>query len=82
MTLLEFIGKAKYDPSNSKSIYGEVEKTFYGRPLYTARHQLLLLRGKPQMLGYLSEDEANLLQDELGKFIADAINEKIEREKL
>ncbi len=79
-TIVEFIGKKVTYEKNGQRIWG-LDKN--------DRHQLLLdLRGWGAIQnlfkdkkGALDEKAANKFQDELGEWIADAINQKLEKEK-
>lgn len=73
MTIKEHIGKAKYDP-HGMLIHADREHGEY-KPIAD-------VRGWAIIDGHFdSEEEAWLFMDQLGQFITDAINEKIEREK-
>jgi hypothetical protein len=71
MTPAEFIGKAKFD-EGSGYIFGNAPN---------GERIVAELRGWGTISNYFQfSDDAVAFQDQLGQFIADAINEKIERE--
>ncbi len=72
-TTPEYIGTAKYDPTGQ--IVWAVDKNDGLQMLANVRGW-----GRIQNM-FRDHDKAASFQDEIGQFIADAINEKIEREK-
>ena len=73
MTIKEFIGKAEYDP------LGTMIWSIRGKEM----QMLADIRGWGTIQNmFKTEAEAAEFQDELGRFIKNAINEKIEREVL
>ena len=79
ITVIKFIGTAKYDENGGQYIWGIDSK---------GGHQMLAdvrAWGAIQNLfktskGVIDMEVAEQFQDDLGKFIADAINEKVKRE--
>jgi hypothetical protein len=70
MTIQEFIGKAVYDPTGTM-IFAE-QKTGHMQYLLDVRGW-----GAIQNL-FKTVEEAEAFQDQIGRFVADAINEKLE----
>jgi len=72
-TIKDFIGTAKFDENGGGYIWG-VDKQ--------DGHQMIAeVRGWGAIQNLFPDDQtkAELFQDELGKFIADAINEKLKK---
>ena len=72
MTIKEFIGKAEYDPS--------------GTMIWATRGKEMQLLADIRGWGAIQNlfktvEEAAKFQDEIGRFITDAINEKIQKEE-
>jgi len=80
--LSKFIGEAYYD-KHGQMIFGK-QKDGNNQMLLNVRgwgaiQHLFLVKGKPTYDDW--EKDAGKFQDDYGKFVADAINEKIERDK-
>ena len=78
--LLKYIGKAKYDEFGSGYIWGINEKNEH-EMLADIDKNGVRVRGWGAIQNmFKSEEEAEQFQDMVGRFVADAINEKIERD--
>ena len=73
--IIKFIGKAEFDKHGSGYIWGI-------DPSNNGMQMIVQVRGWGAIQNMFDNiKEAEKFQDDLGQFISDAINEKIEREK-
>lgn len=81
MEVKEFIGE--------KVVYDELGQVIWGVDSDGGHQRIADIRGWGAIQnlfktkdGLIDEDKAAIFQDELGKWIADAINEKLQRERI
>ena len=73
--VMNFIGKANYT--------GDLGTYIWGNNIYGKTELIAMIEGYREIQNLCTTvSEANEFQDEMGRFIAEAINEKIERDRL